>query len=78
MSPRCVKTALDLDIHQRSWHIGIIFVSELHSSLCMMSPQYLPELLEEFLFLYRLYTSALLFLGFSPVLITDGSEDIFE
>lgn len=29
-------------------------------------------------FFYRLYTSALLFLGFSLVPITDGSEGIFE
>ena len=63
MSTRCVKTALNLDIHQSSQHTGTVFVSVPYSSLCMMSPQHLPELLEEFFF-YRLYTSALLFLGF--------------
>lgn len=77
MSTRCVKIALNLDVHQSNQHTGTVFVSVLYSSLCMMSPQHLPELLEEFFF-YRLYTSALLFLGFSPGPVTDGSEDIFE
>ena len=57
MSTRCVKMALNLDVHQSSQHTGTVFVSVPYSLLCMMSPQHLPELLEEFFFYRALYFS---------------------